>query len=105
MTCERVRGRLSEWLDGDLEPGAARSVSSHLQSCEECARTADELRAVSSLLAALPRLEARESVAARVNELGLSADTRREKEHLAEVTAYTTALAMNYVTRGKFVQP
>jgi Putative zinc-binding metallo-peptidase len=46
-----------------------------------------------------------ESVAARVGELGLRADTLREKEHLAEVTAYTTALAMNYVTRGKFVQP
>ena len=46
-----------------------------------------------------------ESIAARVGELGLRADTRREKEHLAEVTAYTTALAMNYVTRGKFVQP
>ncbi len=46
-----------------------------------------------------------ESVAARVGELSLRADTRREKEHLAEVTAYTTALAMNYMTRGKFVQP
>jgi hypothetical protein len=78
MTCERVRGRLSEWLDGDLEPGAARSVSYHLQSCEECARTADELRAVSSLLAALPRLEARESVAARVlDRLEMEAEARR----------------------------
>ncbi|HTO88188.1 MAG TPA: putative zinc-binding metallopeptidase [Thermoanaerobaculia bacterium] len=46
-----------------------------------------------------------EAVAARVGELQLRADTRHEKEHLAEVTAYTTALAMNYVTRGKFVQP
>jgi hypothetical protein len=35
----------------------------------------------------------------------LRADTRREKEHLAEITAYTTALAANYVMRGKFVQP
>ena len=46
-----------------------------------------------------------ETVATRMGELQLQADTRREKEHLAEVTAYTTALAMNYVTRGKFVQP
>ncbi|MGH9369265.1 MAG: putative zinc-binding metallopeptidase [Thermoanaerobaculia bacterium] len=46
-----------------------------------------------------------ESVATRVGELGLRADTRREKEHLAEITAYATALAMNYVTHGKFVQP
>jgi Putative zinc-binding metallo-peptidase len=49
--------------------------------------------------------ELAESVVARVRELALSADTRREKEHIAEVTAYMTALAMNYVTRGKFVQP
>ena len=46
-----------------------------------------------------------ETIAARVGELGLSADTRREREHIAEMAAYTTALAMNYVTRGKFVQP
>jgi hypothetical protein len=46
-----------------------------------------------------------ESIATRVAELSLRADTRREKEHLAEITAYTTALAANYVTRGKFVQP
>ena len=46
-----------------------------------------------------------ESIGSRVEEMKLSADTRREKEHLAEITAYATALAMNYVTRGKFVQP
>jgi hypothetical protein len=46
-----------------------------------------------------------ESVTARVGELGLSADVSCEKEHLTEVTAYVTALAMNYLTRGKFVQP
>ena len=46
-----------------------------------------------------------ESVTARVGELGLSAEVSCEKEHLTEVTAYVTALAMNYLTRGKFVQP
>jgi hypothetical protein len=46
-----------------------------------------------------------ESVETRVAELSLRADTRREKEHLADLTAYATALAANYVTRGKFVQP
>jgi anti-sigma factor RsiW len=66
MTCARVRGRLSEWLDGELEPEAARAVSSHLRQCAECARRADELRSVSALLTGLPRLESREPVAARV---------------------------------------
>ncbi len=78
MTCARVRGRLSEWLDGELEPAAARAVSTHLQGCAECTRRADELRAVSSLLAGLPRLEARDSVAAQVlDRLEMETETRR----------------------------
>ena len=42
---------------------------------------------------------------ARAASSELRADVRSEKEHLTEVTAYATALAMNYLTRGKFVQP
>jgi len=78
MTCARVRGRLSEWLDGELEPAAARAVSTHLQGCAECTRRADELRAVSSLLAGLPRIEARDSVAAQVlDRLEMETEARR----------------------------
>jgi hypothetical protein len=40
-----------------------------------------------------------------VGELDLRSAVRGEKEHLTEVTAYATALAMNYLARGKFVQP
>jgi hypothetical protein len=46
-----------------------------------------------------------ESIESRVGELDLRASVKGEKEHLTEVATYTTALAMNYVTRGKFVQP
>ena len=46
-----------------------------------------------------------ESIAARVGEMDLRADIRAEKDHLTEVSVYATALAMNYLTRGKFVQP
>jgi hypothetical protein len=45
-----------------------------------------------------------ESIEVRVGELGLRADVRLEKEYLTEITVYATALAMNYITRGKFVQ-
>jgi hypothetical protein len=41
----------------------------------------------------------------RAGELDLRADKTRSAEHLAEVTAYATALAMTYVTKGKFIQP
>jgi pimeloyl-CoA synthetase len=43
-----------------------------------------------------------ESVETRVAELGLKAETSREREYLTEITVYATALAMNYVARGKF---
>ncbi len=41
----------------------------------------------------------------RAGELDLRADKARSVEHLAEVTAYATALVMTYVTKGKFIQP
>jgi len=46
-----------------------------------------------------------EAIEKRIGDLGLRADPSRESEHLAELTAYATALAMNYMMRGKFVQP
>lgn len=45
-----------------------------------------------------------ESIEQRVRELGLRAITRREQEYLTEVSVYITALAMNYLLRGKFVE-
>jgi hypothetical protein len=46
-----------------------------------------------------------EEIEKRIGELGLRADPRREAEHLTEITVYASALVMNYMTRGKFIQP
>ena len=46
-----------------------------------------------------------ELIEKRLQELGLKAETKRESEYLTEVTAYATTLAMNYLTRGKFMHP
>jgi Putative zinc-binding metallo-peptidase len=43
-----------------------------------------------------------EAIEQRTGELGLLADSNREAEHLAEVTVYASALAMNYLSNGKF---
>lgn len=40
----------------------------------------------------------------RTGELALLAGRDRESEHLTNITVYATALAMNYMVRGKFVQ-
>jgi hypothetical protein len=44
-----------------------------------------------------------ESIAERLKQLELRVDRRRERELIAEMSAYMTALAMNYLLRGKFV--
>jgi hypothetical protein len=78
MTCARVRARLSEWLDGELDLPAIRAVESHLERCPACARQAGELRAACALLGDLPRLLAPESVAARVlDRLEIEGGSRR----------------------------
>jgi hypothetical protein len=46
-----------------------------------------------------------ETIERRVAELKLLSDVSMEDQHLIELTVYATALAMNYVTRGKFVLP
>lgn len=46
-----------------------------------------------------------EAIENKLAELGLRADLKREHEQITELTVYTTALAMNFVTRGKFVVP
>lgn len=46
-----------------------------------------------------------ETIEAKVGDLGLHADIECEQEYLTEVAVYVTALAMNYITRGKFILP
>lgn len=45
-----------------------------------------------------------ERIEERVRALDLNTDDRHEKAQLVELTAYVTTLAMNYLTRGTFVQ-
>jgi hypothetical protein len=66
VSCEAVHRRLSAYLEGDLPPSEAGSVSSHLIACEACGRRIASLKAALAALAELPRLEAGEPIASRV---------------------------------------
>ena len=44
---------LSAWIDGDLEPAEAAATASHVEACERCTRTADELRSIVTAAGAL----------------------------------------------------
>lgn len=66
MNCTWVASRLSEHLDRELDAGSARKVEDHVASCRACAVELEAFRRVSEHLRQLPRLEAGESIAARV---------------------------------------
>jgi anti-sigma factor RsiW len=55
MTCERVRERLDDYLDGALGEPEYQEVELHLASCPACREEERGIRAVIALAAALPR--------------------------------------------------
>jgi anti-sigma factor (TIGR02949 family) len=44
LTCRKVIQQLSEFLDGELEPGLAEQLSRHLEHCEDCKLVVDTTR-------------------------------------------------------------
>jgi len=66
MRCATTRRRLSAYLDGDLDPRHSQQVAVHLEGCPACTARWRSLRSAVEMLAEVPRLECRESVAARV---------------------------------------
>lgn len=44
MVCKEVFRRLSEYLDGDLDPGLAQELALHLGHCEDCNIVVDTTR-------------------------------------------------------------
>ena len=55
MTCDGVRKRLDEFVDGTLAQAEARTVTEHLRDCAPCRAEADALRRLLAGARALPR--------------------------------------------------
>ena len=53
MTCRDVETRLSQYIDGELEPGERADVSAHLESCAACRALASDFARVRDLGRAL----------------------------------------------------
>jgi anti-sigma factor (TIGR02949 family) len=50
--CDETRRYVDAWVDGELDPGAALIVETHLARCEECRDEADAIRSIKGALAA-----------------------------------------------------
>jgi anti-sigma factor (TIGR02949 family) len=57
MTCDDMRERLSEWVDGELSPDVTVAVAAHLDTCAICRARADSMRALKHAIARLPSRE------------------------------------------------
>ena len=55
MTCEEVRGRLDDWVEGSLGVAEKEAVDAHLAGCEACRAEARALEALLAAAADLPR--------------------------------------------------
>ena len=66
MTCRSVRRRLSAYVESDLTAAESKAVATHLRGCAPCAGRHRSLRRTMDLVGEMPRLGARESLAARV---------------------------------------
>lgn len=77
--CGEARAAASDFLDGELDSGAASRVSRHLAKCPLCAAFMRTLRATVDALRAIPRARPpagfAERVAARIEREGEGATT------------------------------
>jgi hypothetical protein len=55
MTCEEVRARLDDWVEGKLDETEAESVAAHVAACDACRAEARSLKALLAAAADLPR--------------------------------------------------
>lgn len=53
MKCEKIRNRLSAFLDGEVKEDEYRRIASHLESCDSCSREYEELKHLGELLSNL----------------------------------------------------
>ena len=44
MTCKEVISKVSEYLDGELDPFLAEQLARHLEHCEDCGLVVDTTR-------------------------------------------------------------
>ncbi len=83
MLCEQVREHLSAYLDKELTADLSAAVRAHLETCPDCRRLVEDLRATADLLARLPVRAAPE---------GLAGDVMREMQRRSILGSPETAV-------------
>ncbi len=88
MTHERPD--LSAWIDGEIDPGTARTIASHVAECATCRREVEQMRALSASLRTLHR----HAMPARVRTTLAAAGSRRRASFSPWVAASMASAAV-----------
>lgn len=79
MTCQRIEGLLSDYLEGALTPAKRAEVEAHLASCPDCAELAAVMKDAMAAAASFPEVEPSEALFARLYAIP---EEKREKRGL-----------------------
>jgi len=103
MTCETIRERLNEYLDGDVGEAERQTIAAHLDSCAACSEEVQALRDLLARAAGLPR----DVVPGRDLWPAIAAELRREpvvrlrpRRRLAPLGGLAAAAALVAVVSG-----
>jgi anti-sigma factor RsiW len=93
MSCEKIRKRLSAYLDGELKDREQGMVASHLESCHLCFQECEELRRLNAVLSKLDSVEAPPNLWRRVERRLVSRKRAGIWQRFAHRFAYAPAVA------------
>lgn len=100
---DRFSNRLSEYLDGDLEPAESSDVERHVALCADCRATLAGLRALAESLPALRDREPRRDLWPGIaGEIGAAPSARRPWVRHALRAAAASLLAVASFAAGRF---
>lgn len=68
MQCEQLQGKLSAYVDGELDAASSLGIERHLDQCDACREMMAEFREVDALVRGLPKFVADPNFAVQLLE-------------------------------------
>lgn len=104
MNCEHVEQDLTLFLEGELPQARRRYIEAHLESCERCAETLQELEKLPQVLQRFREIEPPETLFETIRTRAESMDRRRHLTAFAGKTSMYLAGAILIICLALFIK-
>lgn len=88
MECRQARGKISAYLDHELDATSVRQMESHLQQCPECRWTLEEFRGLNEEVRSLPKIDPGADFAVRMVRTAKGSATAGAEEAPARLSLW-----------------